>query len=175
MIFKGGSSPRTWGTQPNGAYPVHVERFIPTHVGNTIDRATPPTPSAVHPHARGEHPFGGRVVTEQNGSSPRTWRTLRLARLRGGGRRFIPTHVGNTRWHSLFAPASAVHPHARGEHQGLDVPATEDRGSSPRTWGTLVAGLLPKKRNRFIPTHVGNTFPRATAWAAMTVHPHARG
>ncbi|ERV77266.1 hypothetical protein Q058_03151 [Pseudomonas aeruginosa BL04] len=50
-----GSSPRTWGTRQRDAVRNEVDRFIPTHVGNTLRPATPAMLQPVHPHARGEH------------------------------------------------------------------------------------------------------------------------
>ena len=71
-----GSSPRMWGTHDRGRAGFRGERFIPTHVGNTIPASFNMVCHAVHPHACGEHadldrPFSHVV-------------------------RFIPTHVGNT-------------------------------------------------------------------------------
>ncbi|CAB1083945.1 hypothetical protein D1AOALGA4SA_11479 [Olavius algarvensis Delta 1 endosymbiont] len=53
--FRGGSSPRLWGTPSKTGAVVRQKRFIPTPVGNTKkNRAQKPT-QAVHPHACGEH------------------------------------------------------------------------------------------------------------------------
>jgi len=51
----GGSSPRMWGTRPTNGIHDKLNRFIPTHVGNTVlfPRLLPPY--TVHPHACGEH------------------------------------------------------------------------------------------------------------------------
>ena len=71
--------------------------------------------------------------------------------------RFIPTHVGNSfgnlGWH-LVTP---VHPHACGELDLADNTADLSKGSSPRMWGTLNEYDEDKTRDRFIPTHVGNS------------------
>ena len=48
-----------------------------------------------------------------------------------------------------------VHPHARGEHWSLMIPACAPVGSSPRAWGTRRAG--------------------SSRASGRTVHPHARG
>ncbi len=114
-----GSSPRTWGTLP----------FL-----SCLFRIR-----AVHPHARGEHWCSTWADHGPAGSSPRTWGTPSRRHRSREGRRFIPTHVGNTPQPKCATSWTPVHPHARGEH-----PAA--RGSGPRA-------------GRFIPTHVGNTWP----------------
>ena len=51
-----GSSPRPWGTQASNQFIISHARFIPTPVGNTFPINSFPVSTAVHPHARGEHP-----------------------------------------------------------------------------------------------------------------------
>ena len=152
---KGGSSPRTWGTQTEIWRQSLDSRFIPTHVGNTLQAVVSARWSAVHPHARGEHCRRHRQVVHGNGSSPRTWGT----RLVHAGiicvSRFIPTHVGNT-W----------------QYPGMTL---RDYGSSPRTWGTRRCSYGGPQCFRFIPTHVGNTPRHRRTRIKATVHPHARG
>ncbi len=46
---------------------------------------------------------------------------------------------------------------------------------SPRMWGTLLHTLYASARNRFIPTHVGNTAAAPIPCRPSTVHPHACG
>ena len=111
-----GSSPRMWGTRHPDTRNVDKIRFIPTHVGNThclisILFAVSVHPhacgehawgdivsglSSVHPHACGEHRRGRIVVGVESGSSPRMWGTRPGRGRSRRGRRFIPTHVGNT-------------------------------------------------------------------------------
>ena len=52
-----GSSPRMWGTLTMMKKSQMLLRFIPTHVGNTLFPCSVAVPSAVHPHACGEHRF----------------------------------------------------------------------------------------------------------------------
>ena len=65
-----------WGTLDLSGLPYYVGRFIPTHVGNTIQLLDYCRFSAVHPHACGEHQeyLDGELVP--GGSSPRMWGTL---------------------------------------------------------------------------------------------------
>ena len=111
-----GSSPRTWGTLIRPAIMLHLRRFIPTHVGNTL------------PHRK-----ASLIIF---GSSPRTWGTLEFIERAHFLLRFIPTHVGNTPllWSQLLH--QPVHPHARGEHIQVACEERRINGSSPRTWGT---------------------------------------
>ncbi len=51
-----GSSPHTWGTLRGGEAVPEIVRFIPTHVGNTLDLRVTDFLMPVHPHTRGEHP-----------------------------------------------------------------------------------------------------------------------
>ena len=174
-IARCGSSPRTWGTRLRRAAVQWIRWFIPTHVGNAHLTASTPVLRAVHPHARGERPALTRANIEATGSSPRTWGTLGDLISRVGGQRFIPTHVGNAAPRPRPGAGWPVHPHARGERRRSELASTNDRGSSPRTWGTRLAGAVPNLARRFIPTHVGNA-PRSQALhSAATVHPHARG
>ena len=71
---------------------------------------------SVHPHACGEHEWWTAEGVSTYGSSPRMWGTLIQAAIWKIARRFIPTHVGNTGGRVARIKASAVHPHACGEH-----------------------------------------------------------
>ncbi len=152
-----GSSPRPWGTPHGRGAEVVRPRFIPTPVGNTPVRRCVRSALPVHPHARGEHVFTAPAETVRTGSSPRPWGTPRGEPGPRGGRRFIPTPVGNTQVFWKHQIGSAVHPHARGEHLGTGAQMQNHSGSSPRPWGTpqVLAGAA--LQFRFIPTPVGNT------------------
>jgi len=152
-----GSSPRMWGTllyTPGGD---EVDRFIPTHVGNTPPIPPQKNPRPVHPHACGEHTFDGGAGVDNLGSSPRMWGTPVQVHTRRLFARFIPTHVGNTALRPAGGRTRAVHPHACGEHYDLFWHGELQSGSSPRMWGTQLCRPQKLGRCRFIPTHVGNT------------------
>ena len=84
-----------------------------------------------------------------DGSSPHAWGTRAPPPAPGGGGRFIPTRMGNTRRLPVTLPRAAVHPHTHGEHNlGPLAPGVAD-GSSPHAWGTLFI-LLPLERNYFL-------------------------
>ena len=83
--------------------------------------------------------------------------------------------MGNTAPSPVPSCPRSVHPHTRGEHrvsQDIDTAVT---GSSPHTWGTRLVSAHILLYPRFIPTHVGNTFPDQGHQYRMPVHPHTRG
>ena len=89
--------------------------------------------------------------------------------------RFIPTHAGNTPQKPIARPATAVHPHTRGEHFSSYARRLFRRGSSPHTRGTRSSQSLSQSLSRFIPTHAGNTFAGLFCRKPGAVHPHTRG
>ena len=118
ILISLGSSPRMWGTHDRRPAEEVGDRFIPTHVGNTNTTITGAHSGRVHPHACGEHSIKRHYFTSMHGSSPRMWGT----HYQGDGPpihvRFIPTHVGNTKFAPVNEPGTPVHPHACGEHCG---------------------------------------------------------
>ncbi len=135
-VLPGGSSPRPWGTLNHYRSAVLARRFIPTPVGNTRYCERQEDRISVHPHARGEHPRCGKERPLIIGSSPRPWGTRSHSIDKNEDIRFIPTPVGNTKRASLKDRATAVHPHARGEHDSQAKDFSVLNGSSPRPWGT---------------------------------------
>ncbi len=91
------------------------------------------------------------------------------------GRRFIPTHVGNTTQRRTRWIRPAVHPHTCGEHGGAAGEMPEEGGSSPHMWGTHALAVPASSGDRFIPTHVGNTYPHCEERGFAAVHPHTCG
>ena len=55
VMGRAGSSPRMWGTQGSDQRALQMDRFIPTHVGNTHNLVRQKGICTVHPHACGEH------------------------------------------------------------------------------------------------------------------------
>ena len=142
-------------------------RFIPTHVGNTLLAENQHGQRPVHPHACGEHWITVSLIAQPTGSSPRMWGTHdRRRRCRDKGR-FIPTHVGNTVCRSCAMIRTSVHPHACGEHLRSACTANSILGSSPRMWGTPRYPGSSAAGIRFIPTHVGNTRRISTGWRTV--------
>ena len=174
-LFRGGSSPRSWGTLYEGRQLSRLYRFIPTLVGNTRTISTEPSGISVHPHARGEHEPNPSHTSSPYGSSPRSWGTRRCIFKNLPRSRFIPTLVGNTTHPPSCLEYVTVHPHARGEHGSGRSAVRHNRGSSPRSWGTPTVICFIFLVLRFIPTLVGNTACRNTIGAGPSVHPHARG
>ena len=156
-VLVAGSSPRMWGTRPGCTASRGSRRFIPTHVGNTSRGGRCPRLRTVHPHACGEHGITVRCLRVRTGSSPRMWGTRCPWVLGFVSHRFIPTHVGNTSAAVKKLRRGSVHPHACGEHRNQGRGRRGGYGSSPRMWGTRKFAGQYGLRDRFIPTHVGNT------------------
>ena len=152
-----GSSPRMWGTPNQRREERKERRFIPTHVGNMMQKMSSASISAVHPHACGEHLFNFMITSPGTGSSPCMWGTQSYTVASLLRARFIPTHVGNTATREQGKTPSPVHPHACGEHKQTYRYGVDARGSSPRMWGTHRRDAVTTRARRFIPTHVGNT------------------
>src|SRR5260221_12046 len=90
-------------------------------------------------------------------------------------RRFTPTRVGTTLLCSDARPASAVHPHARGDDEGTCMIVPGSYGSPPRAWGRRPVAGVRAVRGRFTPTRVGTTDSVDECVYHDSVHPHARG
>ncbi len=71
--------------------------------------------------------------------------------------------------------AGAVHPHACGEYIVRLDHGEAESGSSPRMWGIHLIKRPVEYRERFIPTHVGNTSDVVPEGIRKAVHPHACG
>ncbi len=164
-----------WGTRGLEKTNRYRPRFIPTHVGNTYRQNGMSHMFPVHPHACGEHTLSILRYARSAGSSPRMWGTPLMRNRAAKLCRFIPTHVGNTTLPPLRRGAGPVHPHACGEHPAATVDDVTAPGSSPRMWGTRHCARHPVRRERFIPTHVGNTRQHPAGLVALPVHPHACG
>ena len=170
-----GSSPRVWGTSDQNGHTGIVLRFIPTGVGNITPGAPSAAVSAVHPHGCGEHFPAVVDIRLICGSSPRVWGTWLSNAKRKLFARFIPTGVGNIIGAMIKEVEETVHPHGCGEHVwnfGHDPAAS---GSSPRVWGTCYCASRPNRRNRFIPTGVGNIHLPCRRPPRRPVHPHGCG
>ena len=130
-----GSPPRTWGKSAGRALCPRGSRFTPKHVGKITPVVVTSFPASVHPHARGENAAWRPQENMYSGSPPRTWGKFESPRIACRDNRFTPTHVGKIASKIVLIPASAIHPHARGEN----VIRCEERrvvlGSPPRTWG----------------------------------------
>ena len=170
-----GSSPRVWGTRLLPYCMRPAARFIPTRVGNTSQTSPRTLVGTVHPHACGEHKHHISPDSWQHGSSPRVWGTPTIYAREFNRLRFIPTRVGNTADSPTNIAAQTVHPHACGEHTSRNLICVSFHGSSPRVWGTHIETLSRARKNRFIPTRVGNTGLEKALSVFKAVHPHACG
>jgi len=72
--------------------------------------------TAVHPHACGENGMSVSYSEHADGSPPRVWGKLTIARIGRVSVRFTPTRVGKTSSCLLILLMCTVHPHACGEN-----------------------------------------------------------
>ena len=112
---------------------------------------------SVHPRVCGEHLTLRQKYEWVGGSSPRVWGTRDPQTVCQRPWRFIPACVGNTLRAVYRVQDYAVHPRVCGEHADEEVFGYQERGSSPRVWGTLPTYGVPGLVDRFIPACVGNT------------------
>ena len=91
-----GSSPHTWGTRRWRRELGHLDRIIPTYVGNTGWCRCSSGENSDHPHIRGEHDSENMYHYKMTGSSPHTWGTPQGYAQEQLDARIIPTYVGNT-------------------------------------------------------------------------------
>ena len=110
-----GSSPRLWGTLSMLNIHTHIDRFIPTAVGNAFQYRRHGLAWSVHPHGCGERLYNPDPEYLQGGSSPRLWGTPVDGGAADAVPRFIPTAVGNATGGYAGARSGAVHPHGCGE------------------------------------------------------------
>ncbi len=170
-----GSSPHTRGTHYSLAYRRHAPRLIPAHAGNTPPERWRPRPGPAHPRTRGEHGGDLGKLLKESGSSPHTRGTLLRRRQPDARGRLIPAHAGNTRPRGVAGVAPAAHPRTRGEHHELPEAEGRQAGSSPHTRGTQLRSMPPRRRDRLIPAHAGNTASTAVTKQSPTAHPRTRG
>ncbi len=170
-----GPSPRLWGTLTGTCPARAVCRSIPTPVGNATSRRRPAALAPVHPHACGERLTPEGDCKEASGPSPRLWGTRAGFLQRLGGRRSIPTPVGNARSRLDGVAPASVHPHACGERYLQAQTSGARAGPSPRLWGTPHARRGLQGSQRSIPTPVGNAKSQRGAASRCAVHPHACG
>ena len=96
LTSQGGSSPHMWGILLWSFHRLEHVRFIPTHVGNTLEARRNKRLPSVHPHTSGEYYTNSVSYGSASGSSPHKWGIPQLPPSADNRRRFIPTQVGNT-------------------------------------------------------------------------------
>ncbi len=116
-----GSPPRGWGMRYNATQDRATARFTPTRVGNAGIPASPSPSDTVHPHAGGECSSCRSRPSAAPGSPPRGWGMPAGMRATLRAHRFTPTRVGNARSIPPISSRAAVHPHAGGECDVLEV------------------------------------------------------
>lgn len=151
--------------------------IVPACVGNGTSAlyAVDHPPHRITPASMGNTASPTKLETVCSGSSPRAWgtplHTMQVQRFYG----IIPACVGNTKGGSMSPCKDRDHPRVRGEHRCIQNCPRDDKGSSPRAWGTpQVKGLIDLAL-RIIPTCVGNTPAIRYRPNDPEDHPHVRG
>ena len=119
VLYRGGSSPRAWGTLGVVECLGAAVRFIPTCMGNAGRQSRPGHRLSVHPHVHGERAVGVGDRRSKFGSSPRAWGTRAADDRLQGADRFIPTCMGNAVKRRHRWAVVSVHPHVHGERYSL--------------------------------------------------------
>ena len=193
---RNGTSPRMWGKPKGSRGTLGRCRYIPTHVGKTLEMPLSAGLHTVHPHACGgkqihplfkalvnryipthvgENEVASVITTSNHGTSPRMWGKLRARCKSELARRYIPTHVGKTRCSGWSRCLNPVHPHACGENGPSTGHQHARFGTSPRMWGKRGRESRTTVVRRYIPTHVGKTATDHRESVVIAVHPHACG
>ena len=150
-------------------------RTIPTCVGTSVVRAGHGSPTADHPHVRGDIGLILCARSHPAGPSPRAWGHPGGPGIDAARRRTIPTCVGTSRRRPTRSRTHADHPHVRGD---IDGPATAGNavfGPSPRAWGHRGFIRPLGEGVRTIPTCVGTSIPQLLHSGGPADHPHVRG
>ena len=170
-----GSSPRGRGPQVIPRSGDRPARLIPARAGTTTDGSTPPSPTAAHPRAGGDHPSAPAAPVAPIGSSPRGRGPPAVVVASGVGERLIPARAGTTCGQLPIRPDQPAHPRAGGDHLPLLIFMPMTLGSSPRGRGPHEPGCAGSGYERLIPARAGTTsamLRRSHTWAA---HPRAGG
>jgi len=130
---------------------------------------------SVHPHTRGEFAKQYTCRPCGAGSPPHAWGILYTKNDVVAVHRFTPTRVGNSNDYADNSSAWPVHPHTRGEFNGVKYLYLQAHGSPPHAWGILKLIQMKSDGERFTPTRVGNSFCISTHSFTYSVHPHTRG
>ncbi len=151
----GGPPPRAWGRHDGAGLRRRQHGSTPTCVGTSTRAGAIWSPSAVHPHVRGDVAKCSSTADTFRGPPPRAWGRQHRQEPDGPQPRSTPTCVGTSTRTCPSSPATPVHPHVRGDVGAAAETVRSGRGSTPTCVGTLPSKLTP-----------GSPF-----W----VHPHVRG
>ncbi len=170
-----GPSPRAWGLRLRRLRRLLRRRSIPTGVGTTGNLMGTSWEPPVHPHGRGDYSARTWPSWGMTGPSPRAWGLHSISLTGFTNTRSIPTGVGTTGGRYPIGLAGSVHPHGRGDYQGLLLHPAAGGGPSPRAWGLRGGESRRVDGARSIPTGVGTTGWGEPEGGRRPVHPHGRG
>src|SRR5699024_7740721 len=172
---RGDQAPRTWGWTEENTTSTGIVNPSPTHVGMDRHQGVQPPDPIPKPHARGDGPTSGGVLTLSDDQAPRTWGWTEPPPAPSGAPSPSPTHVGMDRVSPDTPLVSGAKPHARGDGPSGIEPKRSAPSQAPRTWGWTGHHETLGQDHGPSPTHVGmdRQFPALDAW--FDPEPHARG
>ena len=173
--FEHGSSPRMRGKRCWQSIGWRRRRIIPAHAGQTFLSSAPHRATPDHPRACGANTSATTIATGVGGSSPRmrgkpeAWHEVVEAV------RIIPAHAGQTRVYAVPLIACSDHPRACGANELDENSNVFASGSSPRMRGKQRGTRLPRRAERIIPAHAGQTAQSSAKRPCRSDHPRACG
>ena len=150
-------------------------RIIPADAGSTSKSSVIGFLSQDHPRGCGEHDMSSKIMSTNEGSSPR---------MRGApppkygqipGCRIIPADAGSTCVTRKTSVRLQDHPRGCGEHLFPGRPLPFRRGSSPRMRGAPSLSLLFWLQRRIIPADAGSTWSSLRKCRYEQDHPRGCG
>ena len=157
LLINQGSSPHTWRILASVLALLMLDRIISTYVENTKLSLLKYQMEQDHLHIRGEYSL--MLIQHKRiwGSSPHTWRILKLPSVNFIIFRIISTYVENTSWVKIRCQWKRDHLHIRGEYREVFIGFDYSMGSSPHTWRIQRSSYLRWNWCRIISTYVENT------------------
>ena len=134
-------------------------RIIPTRVGTRVLDGRRECIDWDHPHACGDKFIMRSRLVVSEGSSPRVWGQVPVAKTTPLPPGIIPTRVGTRHSPKKLTKIIRDHPHACGDKRIFVILTQTLRGSSPRVWGQGVMVSEVFYLLGIIPTRVGTSEP----------------
>ena len=146
-------------------YDFETDGIIPTRVGTSQRIDLSAEQEQDHPHACGDKDFLESSKELERGSSPRVWGQAKTIEFWQSISGIIPTRVGTSDVRIKQCRLSQDHPHACGDKSHLASNLLIFATSSPRVWGQVNSLPLLAVLCRIIPTRVGTSTYKVSAFS----------
>ncbi len=174
-LLTDGSPPRAWRRCLYRSLSYRMTRFTSTRVETLVRLPNFRPTAAVHLHARGDAINPASPTTEGVGSPPRAWRRFPERQPYHHRPRFTSTRVETLSRISRTVLGDAVHLHARGDADPMQLVQMMQHGSPPRAWRRFLYRFNSIAQTRFTSTRVETLRTIGVSPVSSTVHLHARG